>query len=75
MVLAGDEQGYAPASLLEPIDESSAADDDTFNDRGLLSREMMSSVVVLQLFTKLYIIVIRMHQGVYEFYKPEGPRL
>ena len=23
----------------------------------------------------IYIIVIRMHQGVYEFYKPEGPRL
>ena len=24
---------------------------------------------------KCYIIVIHMHQGVYEFYKPEGPRL
>ena len=58
MVLAGDEQGYAPASLLEPIDESSVADDDTFNDRGLLSREMMSSFVVLQQFTELYRVVI-----------------
>lgn len=37
MVLAGDEQGYAPASLLEPADESSAADDDMFNDQGLSS--------------------------------------
>ena len=35
MVLAGDEQGYAPASLLEPIDGSSSADEDTFNDQGL----------------------------------------
>ena len=34
MVLAGDEQGYAPASLLESIDGSSSADDDTFNDQG-----------------------------------------
>lgn len=35
MVLAGDEQGYAPASLLEPTDDSSAADDDAFSDKGM----------------------------------------
>ena len=34
MVLVGDEQGYAPASLLEPIDGSSSGDDDVYNDQG-----------------------------------------
>ena len=47
MVLAADEQGYAPASLLEPVDESSAADDDSLNDQGLPSREIMSSVTIV----------------------------
>lgn len=32
MVLAGDDQGYAPASLLEPLD--SAVDEETFDDKG-----------------------------------------
>ena len=35
MVLAGDEQGYAPASLLELVDDSSSVEDDTFNDQGV----------------------------------------
>ena len=35
MVLAGDEQGYAPASLLEPLDDNSPTDEDVCNDQGV----------------------------------------
>jgi len=40
MVLTSDEQGYAPASLLEPIDGSS--EEEVFNDQGVYTEQILA---------------------------------